>query len=212
VRRRGRSPRARSSRQRQAARAVQAASATIPIVGIFGGIDPVKAGLVASLNRPGGNVTGVIPFLTKVGAKRLALLHDLLPRAATIAVLVNPAEESAEQQTGDVQDAARALGLQTKIVNANTEQLPRFAVGVDGPTTHNPRVEEVQTLVARPIDLPVRLADEHGLTLVDGNLRWTNLNLERHGVASWLFGLRRPAPLRGTDIVQVQSRSDEGEM
>jgi hypothetical protein len=47
---------------------------------------------------------------------------------------------------------------------------------------------------------------------VDGNLRWTNLNLERHGVASWLFSLRRPAPLRGTDIVQVQSRSDEGEM
>ena len=65
---------------------------------------------------------------------------------------------------------------------AAVQQLPRFAVGVDRPTADNPRVEEVEALVARPIDLPVRLADEHGLALVDGNLRWTNLNLERHDV------------------------------
>ncbi len=65
---------------------------------------------------------------------------------------------------------------------ASVEQLPRFAVGVNRPATHNPRVKEVQTLVARPVDPPVRLADEHRLALVDGNLRWTNLNLERHGV------------------------------
>ena len=65
---------------------------------------------------------------------------------------------------------------------ASVEQLPRLAVGVNRPTADNPRVEEVQALVARPSDPPVRLADEHGLPLVDGNLRWTNLNLERHDV------------------------------
>ena len=75
------------------------------------------------------------------------------------------------------EDACRVI-----VDRAAVQQLPRFAVGVNRPTADNPRVEEVQTLVARPIDLPVRLADEHRLTLVDGNLRWTNLNLERHDV------------------------------
>jgi putative ABC transport system substrate-binding protein len=103
-----------------AARAVQAVSATIPIV-YFGG-DPVKAGFVASLNRPGGNVTGAIAFQGRVVGKRLGLLHDLLPRATTIAVLVNPADEQTADVTADVQDAARALGLQTRIVNASTER------------------------------------------------------------------------------------------
>src|SRR5262249_12624417 len=104
----------------RAPRAAQEASATIPIVAILGP-DPVKAGFAASINRPGGNITGVIPFQTLVAQKRLGLLHDLLPNARTIAVLVTPAIENAEEQTGDVQAAARVLGLQTKIVNAANE-------------------------------------------------------------------------------------------
>jgi putative tryptophan/tyrosine transport system substrate-binding protein len=103
-----------------ATRAVQAASAQMPVIGMFGGVDPVKAGLVASLNRPGGNVTGVITYLSQVVAKRLGLLHDLVPQARTIAVLVNPTEQSAPQQLQEVQDAAGALGLEAKVVNATS--------------------------------------------------------------------------------------------
>ena len=116
-----------------ATRAVQATGVSVPVVGIFGGVDPVKAGLVASLNRPGGNITGVITFLSQIGAKRLGLLHDLVPQAKTIAVLTNPAEQSTQQQMKEVQEAANALGLQSKIVTANTAGELEVALATAGP-------------------------------------------------------------------------------
>jgi putative tryptophan/tyrosine transport system substrate-binding protein len=99
-------------------RAVQAVSTTIPIVTIFGS-DPVDAGFVASINRPGGNVTGAVSMLGLLGAKRLGLVHDLLPRATTIAVLMGGQNDAAQET--DVQEAARVLGLRTEILNARTE-------------------------------------------------------------------------------------------
>jgi putative ABC transport system substrate-binding protein len=104
----------------QAALAAKAATATIPIV--FGiGADPVRLGLVASLARPGGNATGVNFFFQEVVAKRLRLLHDLVPKAVRIAVLVNPANPSiAETTLREVQEAAPAIGLQIQILNATT--------------------------------------------------------------------------------------------
>ena len=98
--------------------AAKAATATIPIV--FGvGNDPVKLGLVASLARPGGNATGINFFVTEVVAKRLRLLHDLVPKAVRIAVLVNPKNASVTTLR-EVQEAAPTLGLQIQIINAST--------------------------------------------------------------------------------------------
>ena len=103
-----------------AALAAKAATATIPIV--FGvGQDPVKMGLVASLARPGGNATGINDFLSEMNAKRLRLLHDMVPKAARVAVLVNPANTaSAESALQETKEAAAAIGLQLQIVNATT--------------------------------------------------------------------------------------------
>ena len=100
--------------------AAKAATATIPIV--FGvGEDPVRLGLVASLARPGGNATGINFFATEVMAKRLRLLHELVPKAVRVAVLVNPANAPiAETTLRDVQEAAPTIGLQIQILNATT--------------------------------------------------------------------------------------------
>jgi putative tryptophan/tyrosine transport system substrate-binding protein len=100
--------------------AAKAATTTIPIV--FGvAEDPVRLGLVASLARPGGNVTGINLFTTEVTAKELRLLHDVVPKAVRIAVLVNPANTvTAEPTLRDVQQAAPTLGLQIQVLNATT--------------------------------------------------------------------------------------------
>jgi putative ABC transport system substrate-binding protein len=105
-----------------AALAAKAATTTIPIV--FGvGADPVKLGLVASVARPGGNATGINFFLADVTAKRLGLLHDLVPKAVRIAVLVNPTNAStAETARRDVPEAARAIGLEITFLNASTSR------------------------------------------------------------------------------------------
>jgi len=99
--------------------AAKAATTTIPIV--FGiGPDPVEIGLVASLNRPGGNITGVSSMNAELGAKRLGLLHELLPTAVRFAVLVNPNNRNAEALTRDVQATASALNRQIDIIPASS--------------------------------------------------------------------------------------------
>ena len=100
--------------------AARAATTTTPIVFGVGG-DPVQLGLVTSLARPGGNVTGINFFSTEVVAKRLRLLHDMVPNAVRVSVLVNPANASAaESSLREVQEAAPTLGLQIQILNAST--------------------------------------------------------------------------------------------
>jgi putative ABC transport system substrate-binding protein len=102
------------------ARAAQIATATIPITFVVG-TDPVELGLVASLARPGGNLTGVSMQMTELNAKRLELLSELVPQARVIALLVNPNYPGAEGIMREVQEAARATGVQILILKARTE-------------------------------------------------------------------------------------------
>ena len=105
-----------------AAHAAKAATATIPIV-FSVSEDPVKVGLVASLARPGGNATGINFFNGEVTAKRLGILHELVPKAVRVAVLVNPSNgPGAEFGLQGVQEAARAIGLQINVLNASTSR------------------------------------------------------------------------------------------
>ena len=105
-----------------AAAAAKAATTTIPIVFEIGA-NPVAAGLVASLNRPGGNITGVTALNFELGPKRLELLQEVIPSAKLVAALVNPAAPGvAEPQTRDLQAAARSLGLQLHVLEASTER------------------------------------------------------------------------------------------
>jgi putative ABC transport system substrate-binding protein len=102
--------------------AAKAATTTIPIVFVAGDLDPVESGLVASLNRPGGNITGVTLMLTVLGAKRLQMLRELLPTAAVIGVLVNPSNPGSESETKDLQQAAQALGIRLEVLRASADR------------------------------------------------------------------------------------------
>jgi putative ABC transport system substrate-binding protein len=117
--------------------AAKAATTTIPIVFVTGG-DPVALGLVASLNRPGGNLTGVTTLTVELGPKQLEVLRELVPTATIIALLVNPTNPTnAETLSRDLQAAARTLGLQLQVLHASTERdfdavfasLPRLRAG-----------------------------------------------------------------------------------
>src|SRR6266699_2180322 len=142
-----------------AALAAKAATAVIPIVFETAG-DPVTLGLVASLNQPGRNVTGVTQLNSELVPKRLGLLHDLIPTAKIIGLLVNQKDPRAETQSSDMQEAARALGLQIHILNASTEaeidtafaslvQLRAGALIVGTGTFFTTRREQLAALAAR---------------------------------------------------------------
>jgi len=100
--------------------AAKAATSTIPIV-FISGVDPIAAGLVTSLNRPGGNLTGVSNFNTSLTAKRLELLHQVVPRGDTIAVLVNSTSPAAQTIEAEARSAAQVLGLRLDVLGASTE-------------------------------------------------------------------------------------------
>jgi ABC-type uncharacterized transport system substrate-binding protein len=143
-----------------AALAAKAATATIPIVFQLGN-DPVAAGLVVSLNRPGGNLTGSTNMGVEVGPKRLELLHELLPSASVFALLVNPTNPTlAETNTRDLQVAADTLGLRLHVVRASSEQeldtvfatlrqLPAGGLVIGPDAFFNGRSEQLAALAVR---------------------------------------------------------------
>ena len=148
-----------------AALAAKAATTTIPIV-FSTGADPVALGLVASLNRPGANVTGIANFTVELSPKRLQLLRELIPDAALFGVLADPAFPGAQSIIADLQAAARTLGLQLFVANARTDSdlEPAFAtfsqqrvgaVLVGNSTLYNQRTEQLAAMAARHA-LPAR--------------------------------------------------------
>jgi putative ABC transport system substrate-binding protein len=139
--------------------AAKAATTSIPIVTGFAN-DPVQLGLVASLNRPGGNLTGFNAFAGELGAKALALLHELMPSIATIGFLENPNNPVSELRTRDVLAAALAIGVKVQILKAGTDreidaafvslvQARTEALLVGNDAFFNSRIEQLVALAAR---------------------------------------------------------------
>jgi putative ABC transport system substrate-binding protein len=142
-----------------AAMAAKGVTSTIPIVFTTGG-DPVAYGLVASLNRPGGNVTGVTSLTAEVGPKRLELMHELIPAATVVDLLVNPAGAPSETSIRDLEAAARALGLQVHVLRASSErdletvfamldQSPARPLIIDADGFFITHIERIATLATR---------------------------------------------------------------
>jgi putative ABC transport system substrate-binding protein len=168
-----------------AALAAKGATATIPIV-FETGVDPVAVGLVKSLNRPGGNITGITSLNVEIGPKRLELMHELVPRAQSFAVLLNPINFNAKITMQDLEKPSRALGLQLHILNASTEheiasafaKLAQLQVGgliIGADTFFHNRARELAALTlnhSMPAVLSVReFAVAGGLMSYGGNIR-----------------------------------------
>jgi putative tryptophan/tyrosine transport system substrate-binding protein len=145
-----------------AAQAAKAATATVPIVFTTGG-DPIKLGLVASLNRPGGNVTGISSLITELGSKRLGLLRELAPGITEIAILVNPNFQDAESQLRDAEAATRALGLQLIVLRASSEREIDAAFATMAQQGSSALLVSVDPFFAERRDHIVALASRHAV-------------------------------------------------
>ena len=119
--------------------AAKAATSTIPVV-FTSGVDPVKIGLVASLNRPAGNVTGIAFLSLALEPKRLGILHELVPQAADIAILLNPTFPDSANQLREVQEAARTIGLRVAILHASD------SVGIEARLKASPKYTPARSL------------------------------------------------------------------
>jgi len=154
-----------------AAPVAKAATSTIPIV-FSTGSDPVNVGLVQSLNRPGGNVTGVTTLDRELGAKRLGLLRDVVPGDATLALMIDPREADADSQIADVQEAARQIGRNLLVLRVRTDAdiEAAFATMVER-LVGGVLINGLATLEARS-GLIVALATRHGLPAIYTVREW----------------------------------------
>jgi putative ABC transport system substrate-binding protein len=168
------------------AQAAKAATSTIPVL-FIAGLDPVQEGLVASINRPGGNATGVSVYTAELGAKRLEQLRELLPAVARVAMLVNPDSISTETEKEDLGAAARGVGIQLVVVHARSEGEVERAFGdavaagagaliVSADAFFTSRRQQLVALAARhalPASYPwAQYADAGGLMSYGPTLTW----------------------------------------
>ena len=197
--------------------AAKAATATIPIVFAVG-VDPIRIGLVASLNRPGGNLTGITSLNVEVGPKRLELLRELIPKAEIIALLINPTNPSlAEDFLRALQPAASTLGLQLHVLQASTEQdfdrvfaalaqLRADALVIMPDVFYNTRSEQLAKLSLRQA-MPA-IFDHHPFVAAGGLISYGSNETEYYR----LFGTYTGKILRGmkpADLPVVQSTKVE---
>jgi putative ABC transport system substrate-binding protein len=166
--------------------AAKAATTTTPIV-FISGVDPIAAGLVASLNRPGGNLTGLSNYNTSLTAKRLELLHQVVPRASTVAVLVNSKSPATQTIEAEARAAAQALGLRMEVLGASTEdeidaafviavQRGAGALLVGGDAFFNSRRAQFTALAARH-KLPA-IYDRREVAMADGLMSYGMNNFD----------------------------------
>ena len=176
--------------------AAKAATKTIPIVFTYAG-DPEKAGIVTSLNRPEGNITGITWFNADLAGKAVALLHDLVPTAATVALLINPSDPESQSELPDAREAAHRLNLKLVVVNASTEQeidmafatiaqqqIDAVVVGTDPFLTS--RREQIVGLVARHA-MPA-IYTSRGWVIAGGLVSYGNSVLEAYRHAGLYVG------------------------
>jgi putative ABC transport system substrate-binding protein len=145
--------------------AAKAATTTIPIV-FFSGVDPVQAGLVAGLSRPGGNITGVTSLGVEVGPKRLELLHELIPTATVIAVIGNPTNPSTHIQIRDLHAAARTLGLRLHVLSASNEREIEVAFAASAQLNANALVIAPDNYLNSVSELLAALALRHAMPTI----------------------------------------------
>jgi putative ABC transport system substrate-binding protein len=199
-----------------AALAAKAASATIPIVFSIGG-DPVKFGLVTSMNHPGGNATGTTFLVNTLGAKRLEVLHELVPRAKSVGLLANPKNPASSVETSDIQEAARTLGLQVYLQNASNDDEVYAAFnnfvgeGIDGLTfaadafltSRSHRIIALATQHAIPTVYFLReFADAGGLISYGGHI--TEAYRLAGGYAGRILKGEKPADLPVQQVTRVE--------
>jgi ABC-type uncharacterized transport system substrate-binding protein len=147
--------------------AAKSATSTIPIIFYLGG-DPVKLGLVASLNRPGGNVTGVTFLSIMLAAKLFEVRHEVVPNATLIGLLVNPFNPNAESEARDSQKAAGAFGQKLLVVKARTESDFEMAFATLVQQRAGALVVSTDPLLTGRVDLLASLAARHGLPTLSG--------------------------------------------
>ena len=147
--------------------AAKSVASTTPIVFQMGS-DPVRLGLVASLNRPGGRITGSTLLTTELAPKRLELLHELIPKATSVAMLVNPTDPSAELQARELQEAARAVGMQAHVLRASkdTDIEPAFTSIIEH--SDNALIVQTDPFFTSRRDRLVSLANQHSIPAMYG--------------------------------------------
>jgi ABC-type uncharacterized transport system substrate-binding protein len=148
--------------------AAKSATKTIPIV-FANGSDPIKYGLVESLNRPGGNMTGVTFYNSGLGPKRIELLRQLVPNAATIGLLVNPKNPNAEDDSNEIKEAGKNVGIRIEIINASSDREIDEAFANIGQRHVDALMVHIDALFNAQIKKIVALTDQYGVPAIYAN-------------------------------------------
>jgi putative ABC transport system substrate-binding protein len=182
----------------QAPRAAMSATNTIPIVFSTDG-DPVKQGLVASLNRPGSNVTGITVFSASLTAKRLDIFRELVPKAKVLGVLVNPTATQAREQIQDAEEPARALGFEIRVLNARSDAEFEPALSALGGVRDAALLVSADPLFIARRETLIAAANRHAIPAIYGRRDFAAAG----GLASYGANLAEPYRLMGTYVGRI---------